>query len=77
MKYVTSDQTDRVSDTQKRAFISVYYMTELDAPPKSEWFQRGGTISTIIRNVSFLKDHDRGRVQKVLEDTCWCHENRY
>eukprot|EP00936_MAST-01D_sp_MAST-1D-sp1_P002372 g2372.t1 len=78
-KYVTSDQTGLVSDTQKRAFISVYYMTELDAPPKSEWKARGGTISTIIKNVSFLKDHhnDRLRVQRVLEDTCWCHENGY
>eukprot|EP00937_MAST-01D_sp_MAST-1D-sp2_P007790 g7790.t1 len=76
-KYASADSTDAVSGTLMRALISAYFVTQMDAPPKAEWRGRDGAIGYIIKNLKGLTQGHYKTVERVLEDTVWCHKHGF
>ena len=76
-KYELADNKDVVSGTLMRALISAYFVTQMDAPPGNEWRGRVGTISYIIKNLKGLTKGHYKTVERVLQDTVWCHKHGF
>ncbi len=55
-----------LSIVDQRNFVSLYYF-HLGAPPPEEWNGEGGTVSKIVRALSYGKDQHR-RVKEVITD---------
>ena len=56
----------------KRLAIAVFYIEELNAPPKSEWTEHKGTVYDIYSHFSWLSQNNHDTILMVLTDVNWC-----